>query len=89
MPAEPKALANLAMLEAQSGHLDLTVRYLTEAVVQAPSPALYNDLGRAYLGLGRRDDAVTALERALQLDPSSSAIQENLALARQSGDNRR
>ncbi len=84
-PAEPRALFNLAMVEAQAGRLDLTARYLTEAIAHAPQSAqLHNELGRAYLGLQRIDDAVAALERARSLDPSSAAIAENLALARQS-----
>jgi spermidine synthase len=87
MPGEPRALANLAMLEAQAGRLDLTVRYLRDAVAQTPSPALYNDLGRALLGLGRPDEAVEALEQALRLDPSSAAVKENLTLAAQQREN--
>lgn len=84
MPAEPRALANLAMVEAQAARLDLTVAYLREAVAASPnrSPAMLNDLGRAYLGLREIDAAIAALEEAARLDPGSSAIAENLALAR-------
>jgi Flp pilus assembly protein TadD len=87
MPGEPRALANLAMLEAQAGRLELTVRYLREAVAQTPSPALYNDLGRALLGLNRSEEAAAALEEALRLDPSSAAVKENLALVSQQRKN--
>lgn len=83
MPGEPRALSNLAMVEAQSGRLDLTVQYLSEAISGGGATAeAYNNLGRAYLGLNRTADAVSALEQALRLDPTSEAIRENLALAR-------
>lgn len=85
-PAEPRALANLALIEALAGRLDLAVRYLTDAVAHAPTSAeLHNELGRAYLGLKRVPDAIRAFERALTLNPSSSAVAENLKLARSSG----
>lgn len=83
MPAEPRALANLAMVEAQAGRLELTVQYLVQAIAGGNASAeAYNNLGRAYLGLNRAGDAVRALEQALRLDPASSAVRENLALAR-------
>ncbi|MFN7914284.1 MAG: fused MFS/spermidine synthase [Vicinamibacterales bacterium] len=83
MPGEPRALANLAMVEAQAGRLDLTVRYLSDAIAADYATAeVYNNLGRAYLGLRRADEAVAALEQALRLDPTSVAVKENLALAR-------
>lgn len=84
-PDEPRALRNLALIEAQAGHLDLTVRYLSTAVEQTPTSAeLHNELGRALLGLKRVPDAIRAFERALALDPASSAVAENLKLARSS-----
>lgn len=82
-PAEPRALFNLAMIEAQAGRFDLTAQYLREAIVNDPQAAqLHNELGRALLGLGRPAEAIAAFERALALDPDSTAAAENLRLAR-------
>jgi Flp pilus assembly protein TadD len=82
-PGEPRALQNLATIEASAGRWDQAIRRLREAVAREPvSPELRNDLGRAYLAVGARADAVRELEEALRLDPSSAAIAENLRLAR-------
>lgn len=83
MPGEPRALANLGMVEAQAGRLDLTAQYLQQAIASGGATAeVYNNLGRAFLGLNMAGEAVGALEQALRLDPTSETIRENLALAR-------
>ena len=53
------------------------------------APELRNELGRAYLAVGRVVDAQRAFEQALALDPQSAAARANLALARQRGAGRR
>jgi len=50
------------------------------ARAEAGSPVVYNNLGVAYIMLGRHDEAIAACRKALELNPSFSARQEQSQL---------
>jgi tetratricopeptide (TPR) repeat protein len=61
-----------ALLKA--GHADEAIMLLKERIKNAPNDAAaYNLLSRAYLSVGKWDDAVTAGEKAVSLDANVSA----------------
>jgi len=69
-PDYPNAAGVLGQLVDQSGRPDLAVPLLRQAVAAQPSAQLDHELGVAYLGLGRTDDALGALRTAVALDSS-------------------
>ena len=82
-PLNPRALYNLAILDAREGRLEESVAGLERAAaIDDRSADLHNELGRAYLAVGRSADAVRQFEWSLELDPASEASRANLALAR-------
>jgi len=65
------------------GEVTLAVGELERAAVLAPDASyVQNHLGLAYAAAGREGDALTAFERAVDLDCSNEAAQENLTAAR-------
>jgi Flp pilus assembly protein TadD len=83
-PANPRALYNLALIEANAGRLVEAARRMREAVVHDPGSAdPRNELGRIYLRLNQPELAVEEFAQAQVIDPSSSEIAQNLQLARE------
>jgi tetratricopeptide (TPR) repeat protein len=76
------ALANLAAIQIQDGHLDSAQTNITQALVLAPDDAysLYV-MGLLRLQQSKYDDAVDALSRAAKLDPQNAEVQNYLGLA--------
>jgi Flp pilus assembly protein TadD len=67
----------------ERGDTETAVRSLELAAERTPdSSEVQNHLGIAYLGAGRRDDALRAFERAVALDCDNAAAERNLALLR-------
>ena len=67
----------------ERGDAESAVRSLELAAERAPDASeVQNHLGIAYLGAGRRDDALRAFERAVALDCDNVAARRNLALLR-------
>ncbi len=76
------ALANLAAIQIQDGHLDSAQTNITQALILAPDDAysLYV-MGLLRLQQSKYDDAVDALSRAVKLDSQSAEFQNYLGLA--------
>ncbi len=59
-------------LEAKQG--ELAVEWISRAVGKNPKPEFLSTLGFALSNLGRHDDALVALDQALQLKPSDAQL---------------
>jgi len=72
------------------GEPEVAIELLHEAIAIFPDQARYHrSLGRAYLELGKAQDAVTALQQAVTIDPSDRAtiaLLERAALAARGRD---
>jgi tetratricopeptide (TPR) repeat protein len=81
-PADANALLSSAVALHQKGDIAGAVA-LYERVIAlgADSPGLRSNLGAAYAGLGRYEDAVEQYGRALATDGGNVAVRRNLALA--------
>jgi tetratricopeptide (TPR) repeat protein len=81
-PVLGDALHLLAASAMQAQSPMLAVECLTKAVAAHPNSDRYwNDLGIAWLAAGRADEALSAFERASQLQPSRADVLANLAEA--------
>ncbi|CAN5597403.1 hypothetical protein BH11MYX1_BH11MYX1_28170 [soil metagenome] len=79
---EPRAMANLANLDADAGRLPEALRWARRAKVAQPSYANGHRIrGKAARLAGERDESRHAFERAYMLEPDSAANRFNLALA--------
>lgn len=65
----------------QRAALKLAILHLTKSVDLKPSARTFNDLGCAYLALGRNNKATESFQKAVALKPSAEYIRENLRLA--------
>ena len=62
-------------------HSNEGTKYFQQAIAAGFAPAeVYNDLGYAYISMGRLNDALQALNKAAQLDPNSQPVHYNRAL---------
>jgi len=62
----------LGMLELQSARFQSAARYLEESVEKDPRSAVgWRSLGVVYANLGLREQAITAMDRALAIQPNS------------------
>jgi len=79
-PKEPSVLAHIGRLEQATGDLDDALKTWTSGVREFPDEVEFR-LGRARAlrGLGRKDEAATQFETALELDPRSAEAHEALA----------
>ena len=81
-PADANALLASAVALHQKGDVAGAVAlYERVLALGADSPGLRSNLGAAYAGLGRYEDAVVQYGRALATDGGNVAIRRNLALA--------
>ncbi|MEZ4330314.1 MAG: multiheme c-type cytochrome [Myxococcota bacterium] len=81
-PAFEAAHANLADLERALGRDAAALRVLDAALVRLPeSPVLQHARGLALVRLGRGDEALAPLARAVELDPGSSRFAYVYAVA--------
>lgn len=70
-----RSFNNLAMHYADAGSTEKAIEYYQKAIAAAavhgrPLPQPHHNLGRAYASLGRWNEAVVELRRALAIDPS-------------------
>jgi tetratricopeptide (TPR) repeat protein len=78
---EPRAMANLALLLLGDGHPDDALAWARKAVDAAPLYAAgHRARGKVALAAGQLDEARTAFERALALEPDSRVNKLNLGL---------
>src|SRR5437667_9046995 len=69
-PNDPNALHLLGLLEHERGRIPHAIPLLTRAAQVAPQIAAFHaHLAAALYVSGRMQDAITPLERAIQLDP--------------------
>jgi len=79
---EPRAMANLALLELDAGHLTTALEWATRAAAAAPlSASAQRAHGKVALAAGRSDDALRAFTAAYGLEPQNLGNRYNLALA--------
>jgi tetratricopeptide (TPR) repeat protein len=77
----PKALANLATIQMEMGHLDQAEKQLQQALTVAPNDAAtLLLLGNLKYRQEKYDEALTALSRAAKINPQSSEIQNLLGV---------
>jgi tetratricopeptide (TPR) repeat protein len=76
------ALANLALIQVQDGHLENAQTNITQALTLAPDdPYSLYVMGLLRLQQSKYDEALDALSRAAKLDPQNAEIQNHLGLA--------
>ena len=82
-PANAEASHWLGVLLMQAGNAVDAAPFLNRAFAARPDDAAFaNNLGQAYLALGRVDDAIGAFDRAVSLDASSTETLFSAAVAR-------
>ena len=83
-PNNATALNSLAFILAERNRkLDVALSYSKKAVAQNPeNPAYLDTVGWVYYRIGKLDEAVTALTRALELSPENEEIAGHLQQAR-------
>lgn len=79
-PHHVGALNALAVIYAQSDRTDDALKVFALALREAPSAHIYNNTGYTLLRAGRLEEAELALKEALNLEPSSVRMLQNLAL---------
>ena len=85
-PNRPTVLADLASLRIAQERYEKALELFQTAVRLQPDVAkFYSGMGFALYRLGRRDEAVRSLERALSLDPTLDEARTYLKLARSVG----
>ena len=77
------ALYKLAGIELLFGDLHQAEQRYQDLIDRTPKPerAYYTNLGVTRILLGRYQEAITALHKALEIDPDSSEVNSNLAQA--------
>ena len=82
-PNHPTVLADLASLRIAQERYEQALKLFQTAVRIQPGVAkFYSGMGFALYRLGRRDEAIQSLERALSLDPTMDEARTYLELAR-------
>jgi tetratricopeptide (TPR) repeat protein len=80
-PNHPEARTNLGVLSLRTRDFEGAIEHLEAASkVDQNSVVVWNNLGSAYKGAQRYDDAKTAFDKALALAPSESMSYYNLGL---------
>lgn len=84
-PNNSEALTGLGSIQLQSGDAQGAIRSLTAAATQKPTGRIYNKLGTAYILLGQTENAESAFNKALAIEPGKLDTRTNLALAQAIG----
>ena len=81
-PRNAEALHLLGVVAYQSGHVDDSIRLISQAIAVAPDRAQFHaNLGLAFAAAGRYDRAVAAFERALSLEPNVARTHKDMGIA--------
>src|SRR5579862_4693788 len=77
-PAHPGALHLMGRIAFAAGQYDHALQWTVQAISQDPKPDYIASLGAVLLKLGRHDEALKALDKALQIKPDDAALWKQL-----------
>jgi tetratricopeptide (TPR) repeat protein len=80
-PRHPEALHMLGVALMQQGKHGDGIELIRDALEQNPTPAMWLNLGSGLAHLQRHEDAITALNQALELAPDNPEALNNLGVA--------
>jgi tetratricopeptide (TPR) repeat protein len=80
-PNHADALHLMGLLSLETNHPDLAVEWIASAIKQSPKAEYLSSLGAALQRQGRRDEALKALDKAVQLKPDDAVLWTNLGVA--------
>lgn len=80
-PEHPELLHLMALVCMNAGQLDHAVEWASRAIRTETKPAYLMTLAGALLRLGRQDEAIQALDKAVQLKPDDADLQRNMGNA--------
>jgi tetratricopeptide (TPR) repeat protein len=75
------ALHLMGRLSLEDNHLDLALEWFASAIRQSPKAEYLSSLGTALQRQGRRDQALRAFEKAVQLKPDDAGLWTSLGAA--------
>jgi tetratricopeptide (TPR) repeat protein len=73
-PNHAPALHLMGLIAFKAGDLDHALAWMARAVAEEPKPDYIASLAATLLKLGRRDEALKALDKAVQLKPDDAAL---------------
>jgi tetratricopeptide (TPR) repeat protein len=80
--AKPEDLQDSALAALRNRNYELAVELLKRVVALEPKHKYaWNNLGRAYLGMQKSEDAIRAFQKAIEIDPYDEFAYNNLGLA--------
>jgi tetratricopeptide (TPR) repeat protein len=80
-PSFADALHLMGLLFLETNQLDHAVEWIAQAIRQDPKAEYLSSLGSALLRQGRKDEALKALDKAVQLKPDDARLWEGLGVA--------
>jgi tetratricopeptide (TPR) repeat protein len=80
-PRDAEAMHTLARACLESGKFDDSVGWASLAIKTEPRPDYLSTLGAALSALGRRDEAIQAFDKAVQLKPDESGLWRQMGAA--------
>jgi tetratricopeptide (TPR) repeat protein len=75
------ALHLMGRLSLENNHLDHAIEWIASAITQSPTAEYLSSLGVVLQRQGRRDEALKALDKAVQLRPDDAVLWVNLGIA--------
>ena len=79
-PNDTEALVNLGTVEYYRGNFDAAIDVLNRALAQLKEANAYNTLNQVYLSQGRWEEAMIAINNALDLEPEAGYFLNNRGL---------
>jgi tetratricopeptide (TPR) repeat protein len=70
----------MGLLSLETGHWDLAVEWIASAIRQSPQARYLSSLGTAFHCQGRREEALKAFGKAVQLTPDDAVLWTSLGL---------
>jgi len=79
-PSSADALHLMGLLSLETGHWDLAVEWIANAIRQNPQARYLSRLGVALQRRGRREEALQAFGKAVQLTPDDAVLWTSLGI---------
>jgi tetratricopeptide (TPR) repeat protein len=79
-PDHADALHRMGQLALESGQFDVAVEWFARAIRQNPKPDYLSGLGMALQRQGRTDEALKAMDKAVQLRPDDAGLWTNFGM---------